>query len=552
MAIFERRESPLALQLPVDGILLLPTRLEGREELNGSYEYTIHLVAPAGYPVSGESLLGKPATARIGLPGGATRHVGGIIWSLRMCDSDDLLDHYRITLRPEMAKLGLSRRSRVFQNASSIEIIRQVLESAGGAEIEILSQPPTRVMCAQYRETDLEFVLRLCSEDGISHYWRHGAPEDGGTVLVLTDDTRKTPSTATVAYDPKVGGSVHGTRIWSWNLLQTMESVPAIVADTHFQLFGQKLEAGHLPPETVIAGQLELKAAPTSGTWEADSLSAARHFDGVGPGGAAQADFAGQIDDSQRRRARVAAEGLASSLVRAHAAGDCCEVTAGQVFNLEDHPSQRGEWLAVAVALTVEVKGSYWAGESASLEREARVEAAPRGLPQPPWPPRPRPVVGGVETAVVTGPEGAEMHLDMYGRARVRFRFDTRENPDSCWVRVAQVWAGNSWGAAFWPRVGHEVVVVFENGDPDRPVITGSVYNSANMPPFELPANAYLAGFKSLTQGGDPVANYHLVLMGDAKGEEAVLIHAENTLLCQQESHQVSRRPRLDVTINHP
>jgi len=100
--------------------------------------------------------------------------------------------------------------------------------------------------------------------------------------------------------------------------------------------------------------------------------------------------------------------------------------------------------------------------------------------------------------------------------------------------------------------VGHEVVVAFEGGDPDRPVITGSVYNSANMPPFELPENAYVAGFKSLTQGGDPAVNYHLVLMGDAKGEEAVLIHSENTLLCQQESRQVNRRPSLDATINHP
>jgi type VI secretion system secreted protein VgrG len=112
------------------------------------------------------------------------------------------------------------------------------------------------------------------------------------------------------------------------------------------------------------------------------------------------------------------------------------------------------------------------------------------------------------------------------------------------------VWAGNSWGAAFWPRVGHEVVVAFENGDPDRPIITGSVYNSANMPPFELPANAYVAGFKSLTQGGDPSVNYHLILMGDAKGEEAVVIHSENILINQQESQQVAKRPHLDVTIN--
>lgn len=552
MTTFQRRESPLSLHGIPENLCLLPIRLEGREELNGSYEFTIDLVAPAGAPVDAGKLLGCPVTARIQLPGKALRHAGGLVWSVSMGDSDEALDRYRLTLRPAMATLGLTRRSRVFQDMGALDIIREVLRPAGGAEIDVAHPPPARVMCVQYRETDLEFVLRLCSEEGISHHWRHAARDEGGTVLVLTDGTPRALATGKVAYDSRVGGSARETRVWSWNLVQTMESVSGIVSDDHFQLFGQRLEAGAQPPESIKAGRLDIKAPPVAGSWRADPLSAARQFDAIGPAGSLDPQFASRIDEAQRRRARVAAQGLAASLARARAVGDCCEVTPGHWFRLEGHPVQEGEWLAVAVEMKVAVKGSYWAGESASLECEARVEAAPRDLPQPPWPPRPRPVVGGIETAVVTGPEGAEMHLDMYGRTRVRFRFDTRDAPDSCWVRVAQVWAGNSWGAAFWPRVGHEVVVAFEGGDPDRPVITGSVYNSVNMPPFELPENAYVAGFKSLTQGGDPAVNYHLVLMGDAKGEEAVLIHSENTLLCQQESRQVNRRPSLDATINHP
>ena len=117
----------------------------------------------------------------------------------------------------------------------------------------------------------------------------------------------------------------------------------------------------------------------------------------------------------------------------------------------------------------------------------------------------------------------------------------------SCWVRVAQSWAGNGWGSCFWPRVGHEVVVAFEEGDVDRPVIVGSVYNSVNMPPYALPDNMYIAGWKSLTQGGDPSANFHQILMSDEKGAEVVHIHSESVYIVQQESQQVSIKPSHDV-----
>jgi type VI secretion system secreted protein VgrG len=164
------------------------------------------------------------------------------------------------------------------------------------------------------------------------------------------------------------------------------------------------------------------------------------------------------------------------------------------------------------------------------------------------WPVPPRPNIGGVLTGTVIGPAGQEIHLDKFGRVQVRFPWD-RDNPSaSCWVRVAQSWAGHGWGACFWPRVGHEVVVAFENGDPDRPIVVGSVYNSDNMPPFPLPENRFIAGWKSLTEGGDPSKNFHQILMSDEKGGEVVHIHAEKTLLANQESRQVTMRPNLDMS----
>ena len=139
------------------------------------------------------------------------------------------------------------------------------------------------------------------------------------------------------------------------------------------------------------------------------------------------------------------------------------------------------------------------------------------------------------------------MNIDPFGRVQVRFWWDAAESTTSCWVRVAQVWAGNSWGACFWPRVGHEVVVSFEDGDPDRPLIVGSVYNSTNMPPYPLPANQYIAGWKSLTEGGDPSKNYHQILISDEKGAEVVHIHAESSFIVNQESIKISSRPSFSV-----
>ncbi|MEI6537549.1 MAG: type VI secretion system tip protein TssI/VgrG, partial [Verrucomicrobiaceae bacterium] len=210
-------------------------------------------------------------------------------------------------------------------------------------------------------------------------------------------------------------------------------------------------------------------------------------------------------------------------------------------------------WLAVAVEHTVTVEGKYWTGESAGLRLEARIAAAPRGLAQVPWPLKAKPKVSGVETAIVTGPTGQETFVDPYGRVKVRFWFshaNLSEAGSSCWVRVAQIWAGKSYGAAFWPRVGHEVVVSFEGGDPDKPLITGSVYNGTNMPPFELPEQVYVSGFKSQIEDGDPSRHYHLILMGDEKDEQAVLIHSEGMLITQQESDQISKRPGFEVTLN--
>jgi type VI secretion system secreted protein VgrG len=283
--------------------------------------------------------------------------------------------------------------------------------------------------------------------------------------------------------------------------------------------------------------------------WQEDELSASRFFDSVTVSGEANPDAITNIYSTQSRQSMIAAFAGASGSVRAFAVGDCCQLTPGHSFTLTGHPNQSGQWVVVSVEHTVEMEGRYWAGEASALKTEARAECAPLSLQQHIWPLVPKPRIGGVLTGIVIGPQNNEIFVDQYGRVQVRFWWDRNNSTTSCWIRVAQSWAGNGWGACFWPRVGHEVVVSFENGDPDRPIIVGSVYNSTNMPPYPLPASQYIAGWKSLTEGGDPTKNFHQILMSDEQGAEVVHIHAESMFVAHQENTQFNRRPSQEINI---
>jgi len=236
--------------------------------------------------------------------------------------------------------------------------------------------------------------------------------------------------------------------------------------------------------------------------------------------------------------------------VRSQGSGYCPLVAPGLGFILTECGDQNGPYVATRVEHRVEMQGRYYAGEESALALETRVEAAPQMVAQAPWPPIPKPNVGGVHTAeVLGGLPGQEMNLDQYGRVRVQFPWDRDDGSAGTWVRVAQIWAGNGWGAMFWPRVGHEVVVIFEGGDPDRPLIVGSVYNSKNMPPYKLPIHCYANGIKSCSKDGNPQDNFSHIVFQDAGNPPVLSIHSEGWIVNTQEKDSVQIRPKLDVNI---
>ncbi len=537
--------------MPLPENTLLATRLSGREEMGDTYRFTVNLIAQTGTQLNISSLVGAFAGVQLTLPGGVTRAYHGIIWEFWQEDGDQLFDRYTMVLRPRTALLELAKRSRVFQGQSANQIFSALLEPLktpdGWQTQNFLTPLPERVYCTQYRESDFQFLRRLCSESGVTYFWTH---KTSNHCITLTDNTSiNSVPLGTVAYKPQIGGTADGVVITSWRLGQKVCPPSVQVVGSQCQIFNQELQSTWPVPSSVQAGTLTLKTAQGIVPWQQDELSASRFFDSVTTSGGDDPAAITSIYTTQATQSEIGARAAAAGSVRAFATGNCCQLAPGHSFQLSGHPNQDGDWLVVAAEHTVEVEGRFWAGEPSALKAEVRAECAPLALRQAIWPFLPRPAIAGILTGIVIGPEGNEIYLDKYGRVQVRFWWDRDNSTTSCWIRVAQSWAGNSWGACFWPRVGHEVVVSFENGDPDRPIIVGSVYNSSNMPPYALPANQYIAGWKSLTEGGDPSKNYHQILMSDESGAEVVHIHAESMFVAHQENTQFNRRPNQEINI---
>ena len=564
MADFSQNNSPLQITLPLPPDTLLATRLTGWEELNKGYCLIVEALAKKGTRIPFGQLLGQPGTVRVTVAGGAERHFTGVIFSIHKERADIDFDHYTVELRPALDRLAHTQRTRLFQDKSAVEIINQVLQPVGGMENRISRLVSKRTYCAQYRETDLEFFLRLCSEEGISFYLRHRGPwteqvEDrevhhpASATLVLTDNPTLAEPEMTIRFDPQGGGTKNdGPRFTAWGTSQKLGATSVEIRDSHFQLAGMALTGRAGAPSLSVGGDKPLLFPEAPGPWQQDNHSQARYVDGVTASGSPELvpPIAGVLDEMQRAAAGRLMEGAVGQCVQSRGAGYCPLLAPGLAFDLSDCGDEDGPHVATRVEHRVEMQGRFYAGEASQLELETKVRAVPQKVPQLPWPPVPKPNVGGLHTAeVVGGHSGQEVHLDPYGRVRVKFPWDRDEGSAGTWVRVAQVWAGKGWGAMFWPRVGHEVVVIFEGGDPDRPLIVGSVYNEKNMPAFQLPKAGYINGFKSCMEGTDGSGNYHNILMVDEQANPIVHLQAETTVITEEKDTRFDFLPQSSVRI---
>jgi len=551
MAAFSQERSPLKIVTVLGKDKLLCVSLEGEEGINQLFSLTVEALAPAGEEVRLDRLVGTQAVVSVLVKGAPERFFHGEIGGVEQVFENTRMLRHRIFLRPGLARLGLVRRSRIFHQKNLPDILREVAGESCPLVFEMSRQDlPTRNLVTQYRETDLEFFLRLCSETGLAYYWRHGPDKHE---MVLTSRTSIANSSGELTFDPTEGITRSGPRLRTWTVRQIQVQTQAEVVDSHFQKFGQQITANARVGPSLKAGQQDLRLATVEEASQEDNQGVARLFDHANPAGLVTIQSFDRLDEVMESSAVWAAQGQAAGAVSGTGQGDFCHLEPGKSFRLDGAGAWDGMWICKRLCHRVSVEGTYWAGGDARLEVDCRMESAPLALEQLPWPPIKKPNVGGVVTAVVTGPEGREVFVDRYGRVKVRYLWDRDtqgEGNDSFWIRVAQSWAGKGYGAFFWPRVGHEVVVAFENGDPDRPIIVGSVYNATNECPFRMPANAMLQGFKTRRSGFPDGTHFHTLALSDDPKNPIVHVSSDTAFVVHQRYEQQNTMPETQFNMH--
>jgi len=483
---------------------LLFRHMAGQEELGRPFTYELE-VESADEAISFSSVVGQAIAVHLELPGAGKRHFHGMVTSLAQIGWSERRAVYRATLQPSLWLLRRRAGCRIFQNQPVPQIVRTVLSEYGFPfQASLSGSYPPREYVVQYRETDFDFVSRLMEQEGIYYYFRHEAAKH---TMVLADSAGAHQARAGYEeipfYPPQQGERRERDHIERWQVCHQIESTAFSFRDYDF-----------------TKPRADLQVKRSGGGGRSPELEVYDY-----PGGYVQTG-------EGERYARTRLEESLARQERAEGAGNARGMGTGLLFTLREHPrkDQNREYLVVS--------SSY---ELAEPEQES---GASRGEPvfrcqftaqdskTPFRPPRwtPRPLVQGPQTARVVGKAGEEIWTDKYGRVKVEFYWDRASPGDegsSCWVRVAQAWSGGAWGAMHIPRIGQEVVVQFLEGDPDRPLIAGHLYEADHMPPYALPANQTRSGFKSRSTKGGGTDNANEIRFEDKKGDEQLYLQAE-------------------------
>lgn len=494
-------------------------RFRASEAMNDLYEAVVDLATEVPF-VDGECLVGARAELTIARES-HTRRISGVVRRVDDRGSAAGKRLFRVHLVPALWLLSQRVTSRIYQNMNVVAIVRDVLARAGlyaeGLSVELRRDYPPREYCVQYRESDLAFVMRLLEDEGIAFYFTH-VDEDGET-LVLADDP--------AAYGPAPTLDGHAVEIMgAGGATASHETV-------------RRFDYGHeVRPTGVRLRDFDFTrpSAEADMTREYPRRMSSERVVYDYPGGYDLHAYAGGAYGAHdgARRAEVRYWELKSSERVGRGEGNVTGLAPGLTFELSGHrrPELDRRYLVLRTTSEGHAPEVLRTDDGATPERPERFrvefECVPSDLP---WrPPRrtPKPFVRGPQTATVVGPVGEEIHVDEHGRVRVQFHWDLegrRDERSSCWMRVAQPWAGAGFGVVFTPRVGMEVVVDFLEGDPDRPIITGCAYNGQNAPPLGLPGEKTRSTIRTASSPGG--GGFNEIRLEDASGCEEIFVHAQ-------------------------
>jgi type VI secretion system secreted protein VgrG len=499
---------PLRVDTELGDDVLLLNGLNGLEAISMPFSFQLDVLSV--FPdIDPLAVLRTAVAISLRLPDGNDRVIHGIVSRFAQLGMRDDLVYYRAEVVPWLWFLSLSRESRIYQEMTVPDILEQVFKRAGYADFEfrLTRTPPERPYCVQYRETHLDFISRLLEEEGLFYFFEHSGDRH---VLVVAD----------------YNGS--GVAIEGGEQLRFAPDGRAEGGSV------SQLEREH----RVHSGRVELR--------DYDALKpAVRLHATLGEDDEELYDYPGQYQtrDHGDRIARLLLEAEEADRQVVRGESDSAGLAPARHFTLRDHyrKDANGKYFIT------QVQHHAHAGEYRAWDRKAALTyhneflAIPHATPYRPPRRTPRPVIQGTQTAVIVGPKGEEIYVDRHGRVKVQFHWDRegqRDENSSCWIRVATPWAGKGRGVVFLPRIGDEVVVGFEEGEPDRPLIVGSVYNGDNPTPWELPENQTQSGVRSRSSKEGGTENFNEIRLQDKEGQEQIYIHAERNLRVNVEANE--------------
>lgn len=496
----DHRIGRLTTNLGEDALLLLAVTAE--ERLSESYSVTIEAMSQEAIDI--QDLLGTPVG--VTMTGGGEnvdRDFGGIVWEYSELTGTKNNYRYQLVLRPEVQFLTLNKRNRIFQNRSVVDIVTALLPGAYRSDLN--GSYAALDYCVQYQESDFAFISRLMEYEGIYYYYEHYGTT-ATMVLVDSANAHKDLTPAKVAVDPYAHSRANAPLI-TLSGRRGLAPAKVTVADYDFEAPTRALLDTHASSGSDGDWSAEAEIYDFPAKYTAASSGKGQHYGSV------------WLDAHRRRIARSFAEGqLFAAAVGRRVTIDAADTRLA---------SASAEYLIVGTRHQYQAHG-YRSGSDQEETFDCAMELMPADMQYRPAMVTPRPRILGPQTAVVVGPMGEEIHTDKHGRIKVLFHWDREGKKDDtagCFIRVMQSGAGQGWGSFALPRIGQEVVVSFLDGDPDRPLVTGAVYNATNTPPETLPDNKTQFGLKTrITKGG---GGFNRLWFEDKKGSEIVWFRAE-------------------------
>lgn len=498
---------------------------ELEEAFNAPFELTLRLASHQP-DIDFGAVLDKPCELDIWYDGQLQRRVSGIVGRFEQGNTGFQRTRYEARVYPALWRTGLRRNCRIFQLKTPQEIIGTLLKEAGVTEYDfsLRDEHLPREYCVQYRETDLDFIRRLAAEEGM-FFWH--TFEEGAHRLLFADHQAPLSVEETLFFSSDRHGLEQGAYVHALSYREAVKTARVELRDYTFRY----------------------PAVSQSNKKQGNDLAHQReqyeHY-----------DYPGRYKDGTRGKAfsRYRLEGLRAEAASAEGGSNCAGLRPGIRFELTQHrnPEFNALWQVISAVHTGK--------QPAALEEESgdqpttfdNIFTVVRGETGTFWRPaqQVRPVMDGPQIAIVTGPDTEEIYCDEHGRVKVRFPWDREGRDDglsSCWLRVSQNWAGGRYGSVTLPRVGHEVLVSFLDGDPDQPVITGRTYHGTNKPPYPLPENKTRTVLRTDTHQGQ---GFNELSFEDAAHREQVYLHAQrdaDTVINHDDRRSVGNDQHLSV-----